>query len=196
MDKVTKQRDPKRQAAGRKGHEKYMAKLKEDILKNVGNGGSNTTNDSTNGGINTTNDSTTTTSSGSTITNFSYIHGVGAIVVLSLGVCIFIIPKLMRNPSQRDKDPEKISKEPERSLKSDGKCYNKQDDNTTIRCKEKPRRSNKRRTSHYRSNSWNFLATKDGQNSFTSKGSLGCIRHHQTQRRRNNWSIAQRLCCL
>ena len=32
-DKITKQRDPKRQAAGRKGHEKYMAKLKEDILK-------------------------------------------------------------------------------------------------------------------------------------------------------------------
>ena len=41
-----------------------------------------------------------------------------------------------------------------------------------------------------------FLTTKDRQNSFTSKGSLGCIRHHQTQRRRNNWSIAKRLCCL
>ena len=106
MDKVTKKRDPKRQAAGRKDHEKHMAKLKEDILKNVGssNGGSSSSN-STNGGINTTNDSTTTT-----ITNFSYIHGVGAIAVLSLGVCIFIIPKLMRNPSQPDKDPEKISK--------------------------------------------------------------------------------------
>ena len=116
MDRVTKQRDPKRQAAGRKGHEKYMAKLKEDILKNVGssNGGSSSSN-STNGGINTTNDSTTTTSSGSTITNFSYIHGVGAIVVLSLGVCIFI--KLMRNPSQPDKDPEKISKDPEKISK-------------------------------------------------------------------------------
>ena len=96
MDKVTKQRDPKRQAAGRKGHEKYMAKLKEDILKNVGssNGGSNTTNDSTNGGINTTNDRTSggsdapSTTTSSTITN--YIHGVGAIAVLSLGVCIFI----------------------------------------------------------------------------------------------------------
>ena len=117
MDKVTKQRDPKRQAAGRKDHEKYMVKLKEDILKNVGNGGSNTTNDSTNVGINTTNDSTsggsdaTSTTTSSTITN--YIHGVGAIAVLSLGVCIFIIPKLMTNPSQPDKDPEKISKEPE-----------------------------------------------------------------------------------
>ena len=94
MDKVTKQRDPKRQAAGRKGHEKYMAKLKEDILKNVGNGGSSTTNDSTNGGINNTNDSTsggsdaTSTTTSSTITN--YIHGVGAIAVLSLGVCVFI----------------------------------------------------------------------------------------------------------
>ena len=41
-----------------------------------------------------------------------------------------------------------------------------------------------------------FLATKDGQNSFTSKGSLGCIRHHQTQWGRSNWSITQRLCCL
>ena len=96
MDKVTKQRDPKRQAAGRKGHEKYMAKLKEDILKNVGNDSSS---NSTNGGINTTNDGTnttsTTTSSGSTITNFSYIHGVGAIAVLALGVCIFIIPKYL-----------------------------------------------------------------------------------------------------
>ena len=139
MDKVTKQRDPKRQAAGRKGHEKYMAKLKEDILKNVGssNGGSsssnstnsgiNTTNDSTNGGINTTNDSTnggsdaTSTTTSSTITN--YIYGVGTIAVLSLGVCVFI--KLMRNLSQPDKDPEKISKERKRSLKSNGKCYNK-----------------------------------------------------------------------
>ena len=110
-DRVTKQKDPKRQATGRKGHEKYMTKLKEDILKNVANGGSSSSN-STNGGINTTNDSTTTTSSGSTIINFSYIHGVGAIAVLSLGVCIFIIPKLMTNQttSQLDKGPEKISK--------------------------------------------------------------------------------------
>ena len=94
-----------------------MAKLKEDILKNVGssnstNGGLSTTNDSTSGGINTTNDSTTTSSSGSTIT---YIHGIGAIAVLALRVCVFI--KLMRNPSQPDKDPEKISKEPEKISK-------------------------------------------------------------------------------
>ena len=94
-----------------------MAKLKEDILKNVGSNGGSSSSNTTNGGINTTNDSTTTTSSGSTITNFSYIPGVGAIVVLSLGVCIFIIPKLMRNPSQRDKDPEKISKEPKKISK-------------------------------------------------------------------------------
>ena len=121
MDKVTKQRDPKRQAARCKGHEKYMAKLKEDILKNVGssNGGSNFTNDSTNGGINTTNDSTsggsdaTSTTTSSIITN--YILGVQAIAVLSLGVCIFI--KWMRNPSQPDKDPEKIFKEPKKISK-------------------------------------------------------------------------------
>ena len=114
MDKVTKQRDPKRQAAGHKGHEKYMAKLKEDILKNLGSS------NSTNGGINTTNDSPTTTSSGSTITNFSYIHGVGASAVLALGACIFIIPKLMTNQTTsrpQNKSPEKISKEPEKMSK-------------------------------------------------------------------------------
>ena len=97
-----------------------MTKLQEDILKNVGNGGINTTNDTTSGGINTTstttndgtNTTSTTTSSGSTITNFSYIHGVGAIAVLALGACIFIIPKLMTNQttSRPDKSPEKISK--------------------------------------------------------------------------------------
>ena len=51
MDRVTKQRDPKRQAAGHKGHERYMAKLKEDILKNVGIDSSS---NSTNGSIDTT----------------------------------------------------------------------------------------------------------------------------------------------
>ena len=118
MDKVTKQRDPKRQAAGRKGHENYMDKLKEDILKNVGSS------NSTNGGINTTNDSSTTS-----ITNFSYIHGVGAIAVLALGACIFIIPKLMTNQTTHHdlkiKAPKRYLKNPKRSLKSDGKCYNK-----------------------------------------------------------------------
>ena len=113
MDKVTKQRNPKRHAAGRKGHEKYMAKLTEEILKNGGSSSSNTTNDSTNGGIN----STTTTSSGGTIT---YIHGVRAVAVLSLGVCIFIIPKLMTNQTTsrpQNKSPKKISKEPEKISK-------------------------------------------------------------------------------
>ena len=122
MDKVTKQRDPKRQAAGRKGHEKYMTKLKEDILKNSGSSnGASSSRNSTNGGINTTNDSTnggsdaTSTTTSNTITN--YIHGVGAIVVLTLGVCIFIIPKLMKNPPQPDKEPKKISKEHEKISK-------------------------------------------------------------------------------
>ena len=78
MDKLTKQRDPKRQAAGRKGHEKYMDKLKEDIFKYFGtsNGGSSSSSNSANGGINTTNDSTnggsdaTSTITSSTITNY------------------------------------------------------------------------------------------------------------------------------
>ena len=42
-DKVTKQRDPKRQAAGHKGHEKYITKLKEDIWKNGGSSSSGKT---------------------------------------------------------------------------------------------------------------------------------------------------------
>ena len=114
MDKVTKQKNPKRQAAGRKSHEKYMAKLKEDILKNVGN----STNDTTNTTSTTTNNTTSTTTNDSTTTttistNFSYIHGVGAIAVLALGIYIFITPKLMTNQTTsrpQNKSPEKISK--------------------------------------------------------------------------------------
>ena len=80
------------------------------MRKNVGSSnGSSSSSNSTNGGINTANDSTNG-SSDATInsgkTNFSYIHGVGSIVVLSLGVCIFIIPKLMT--PQPDKDPKKM----------------------------------------------------------------------------------------
>ena len=83
-----------------------MAKLKEDILKNVGNdSSSNSTNDSTN-------TTSTTTSSDSSITNFSYIHGAGAIAVLALGVSIFIIPKYLKKTAAQpqNKSPEKISK--------------------------------------------------------------------------------------
>ena len=114
MDKVTKQKDRKRQPAGRKSHEKYMAKLKEDILKNVGNdsssnstnGGSSGTNSSSgssssssSSGTNSSNDSssssTNSSSGGSTNASSSFVHiyGVGAIAVLALGACIFIIPK-------------------------------------------------------------------------------------------------------
>ena len=140
MDKVTKQKNPKRQAAGRKSHEKYMAKLKEDILKNVGNDSSS---NSTNGGSSGTNSSSSSCSSGtnsssgssssgtngsssssssgtnsgsgsssSSSTNFSYIHGVGVIAVLALGACIFIIPKYLKKTAAQpqNKSPEKISK--------------------------------------------------------------------------------------
>ena len=115
MDKVTKQKNPKRQAAGRKSHEKYMAKLKEDILKNIGNdsssSGTNGGSSGTNGNSNNTNDTTICT--GSSSTNFSYIHGVGAIAVLALGACIFVIPKYLKKksaPQPQNKSPEKISK--------------------------------------------------------------------------------------
>ena len=148
MDKVTKQKNPKRQAAGRKSHEKYMAKLKEDVLKNVGNdssgsstnttndtgnGGSNTTNDTTNGGINSSSSSTNSSSSssssgtnssigstnaGSSSSSFVHIYGIGAIAVLALGVYIFIIPKYLKKTQPQNKSPEKI-------LKSGEKYYNK-----------------------------------------------------------------------
>ena len=121
MDKVTKQKNPKRQAAGRKSHEKYMAKLKEDILKIVGNdSSSNSTNSSSSGTNSSTNSSSSGTNSGSSSsssgtnssTNFSYLHGVGAIAVLALGVCIFIIPKYLKKttPQPQNKSSEKISK--------------------------------------------------------------------------------------
>ena len=85
MDKVTKQKDPKQQAAGRKSHEKYMAKLKEDILKNVGNdstngdsSGTHSSSGSSSSSTNSSNDgssSSTNSSSGSVVLIFHIFMG-------------------------------------------------------------------------------------------------------------------------
>ena len=128
-NKVTK--DPKKQAAERKAYEKYMDKLKQGILKNsdgTSSSGSNSSiNSSSSSSSSSTNSSSisssssSTNASGSSSTNassssssFVHIYGIAATAVLPLGVCIFIIPKLMTNlqkaGTQPDKGPEKISK--------------------------------------------------------------------------------------
>ena len=43
-EKVTRDKDPKRVEAARKGKEKYMNKLKESVLNDVKKGSGNTTN--------------------------------------------------------------------------------------------------------------------------------------------------------
>ena len=107
-DNVTKkQKDPKRQEAAKKGHEKYMAKLKEDILKNSSMHGGV---DGTNGGTDGTTGTVDGGNGSSTYTNFSYIHGVGAVAVLALGVCIFVIPKLTKTKTEPSEKKEKQPK--------------------------------------------------------------------------------------
>ena len=120
-NKVTK--DPKKQAAERKAYEKYMDKLKQGILKNsdgTSSSGSNSSiSSSSSSSSSSTNSSSISSSSSSTnasssSSSFVHIYGIAATAVLPLGVCIFIIPKLMTNlqkaGAQPDKGPEKISK--------------------------------------------------------------------------------------
>ena len=115
-DNKTKQKDPKRQEAARKGHEKYMAKLKQDILKNSSTSGGNGTNKGTIHGSNDTttgsNDSSNDATKGSTYANFNHVYGVGAVAVLALAVCTFVIPKLstFNSKPRPSKEPEKSNK--------------------------------------------------------------------------------------
>ena len=118
-DKVTKQKDPKRQAAGLKAHEKHMLKLKEEILKNSGSDSGNGTNDSSSTTTNGTNDSSSTTTNGSNTSttassyvNFNHVYGVGAVAVLAVAVCVFVIPKLTTNLKSTKAEPKDVEKKP------------------------------------------------------------------------------------
>ena len=107
---MTKQKDPKRQQAGRKGHEKYMEKLKEEILsgtKTGTNGTVDSTRTGTNGAADGTRTGTNGTVDGSIHTNFNHMYGVGAVAVLAVAVCIFIFPKLTSNLKKTKAVPQK-----------------------------------------------------------------------------------------
>ena len=113
-DKVTKQKDPKRQAAGLKAHEKHMLKLKEEILKNSGSDSGNSsidgTSSSTTASGNSSSDGGSSTTTGGTYVNFNHMYGVGAMAVLALAVCIFVIPKLTTNPKNTKAEPKDVEK--------------------------------------------------------------------------------------
>ena len=116
-DKVTKQKDPKRQEAARKGHVKYMQKLKEEVLKNGSIDGGTTGSDSTTASGNATNDSGSSTKAASIddgmYTNFNHIYSVGAIAVLAFGVCIFVIPKFTTNlKNTKEAEKKEVEKKP------------------------------------------------------------------------------------
>ena len=65
--KVTKDKDPKRVDAGRKGRESFMKKMKENILKDVKKGSGDTTNSSneTTSATNSTRNETTSATNNS-----------------------------------------------------------------------------------------------------------------------------------
>ena len=94
-EKVTK--DPKRVEAACKGREKYRNKLKESILNDVKKGSRNTTNasnETTSATNNASNETTSVTST--TISNDTYVYGVGILAVLAIGVCVFLHITILR----------------------------------------------------------------------------------------------------
>ena len=100
-EKVTK--DPKHVEAGRKGRKNVMNKLREDILNDAKRGSrdtintSNETGDITGPANNASNETTsptniaTTPANNTTTTrsNDTYVYGIGMLVVLAIGACVF-----------------------------------------------------------------------------------------------------------
>ena len=116
MDKTSQKvtKDPRRAEAVREGREKYMNKLKENILNDAKKGSEDTsnasnettsaTNTATTPATSTTSTATTpatsttssattpatsTTSTANTRSNDSYVYGVGILAVLAIDVCVF-----------------------------------------------------------------------------------------------------------
>ena len=88
--KVTK--DPRRVEAARKGREKYINKVKENILNNAKKGSEGTSsasNETTSTNNTTANTATSTISTATTRSSNNYVYGVGILPVLAIGVCIF-----------------------------------------------------------------------------------------------------------
>ena len=95
--KVTKDKDPKRVDPGRKGRENFMKKMKEDILNDVKKGGGDTTN----------------SSNRTARSNNTYIHGVGIVAVLAIGVCVFFAYNTFQ-PKNKKQANEKEDQRPKR----------------------------------------------------------------------------------
>ena len=128
--KVTKDKDPKRVDPGRKGRANFMKKMKEDILNDVKKGGGDTTNSSneitsptknpgnepTSSTTNSSNKTTRPTNNSSNRTarsNNTYIHGVGIVAVLAIGVCVFFAYNTFQ-PKNKKQANEKEDQRPKR----------------------------------------------------------------------------------
>ena len=87
--KVTK--DPKHVEAACKGRQKYMNKLKENILNDAkkGSGDTNNASNETANDINTAIAPATSTNTTTTRSNDIYIHGICMLAVRAIGVCVF-----------------------------------------------------------------------------------------------------------
>ena len=107
--KVTKDKDPKRIDAGRKGRKNFMNKMKENILNDAKKGSEDTTNSSnettsptnnssnetTNATNNASNETTRVSNTATTRSNDTCVYGVGILAVLAIGVSVFFVYNLL-----------------------------------------------------------------------------------------------------
>ena len=105
--KVTKDKDPKRVDAGRKGRESFMKKSKEKTLNDAKKGGGatiNSSNDATSPTTNSNNDTTSATNTTTTRSNDIYVYRVRIIAVHAItGVCVFFAHNIssLKNSSMK-----------------------------------------------------------------------------------------------
>ena len=108
MDKTSKKvtKDPKRQERGKKSHETYMKRLKEEILEDnqmPTPSISSSTSDPTRSTSSSTRDPTPSTPSNTTRSNDTYVYGVGMLAVLAIGVCVFFVYQAKNKKQDNDR---------------------------------------------------------------------------------------------
>ena len=96
--KITK--DPKRLQRGKKSHEMYMKKLKEDVLRNIQLSTSSSAGNSLSSTSFFTGNSTTRSSD-------TYVCGVGTVAVLTIRVCAFFLYIKKSSNKEQAREPIK-----------------------------------------------------------------------------------------
>ena len=89
IQKVTKEKNPNRVAAGKKSYETHMIKLKGDILSGSSTSNATPSTSNTTSSTSNTTPSDTSSTKSSSSSYVAHMYGVGILSILAVGLCVF-----------------------------------------------------------------------------------------------------------